>query len=183
MFRVLRAAAAAILTAVISCAAFAQQLTPAQETTLRAAILAEPALAAPLSIRNDPAIADYCNAATTQLAWRTVYSSDDLFQSTVLVEYIARSAAERQAYDLLVSIGMMDPSRARLRNAIADIFSGSTNSTSRGLILNDMTRFATWAERLFGGTNATTDTVTAWRLNWSGTISPSTVSSILNSGN
>lgn len=176
---------AALAIALIASVSHAQSLTPAQEATIRTAILAEPALASALAVRDDQTIAAYCNAdaSPVQKAWRNVYPSADLFQTAVLTEYIARSAAERQAFDLLMSVGVVDASRGKIRNAIADIFSGGTNSTSRGLILNDMTRNATWCEQKLGGTNATTDTVSAWRLNYSGTLTPSQISSILNAGN
>lgn len=160
-------------------------MTNGQKNTLRTAILAEPALATAVSIRDDMAIANYCNAAATptQKAWKEIYSAADLFSATVLTEYIARSAAERQGYDLLISMaGNMgiDPSRAKIRNAIADIFSGASNSTSRAAILNNMTQDATWAEVKIGGTNATTDTVTAWRRNWTGILTVSDISALLN---
>ena len=178
------AAVAALAVAALSIApASADHLTPAQETTLRTAILAEPALAQAVAIRNDPAIADYCNTATTQKAWKTSYSDNDLFDVTDINVYIARSVPERQAYDLLITIGDIDPSKASIRSGIVNIFSGAGGAAQRAAILNDMTRFATWAEQKLGGVNATTDTVTAWRLNYSGPITASHVSTILNAGN
>lgn len=162
--------------------AAAADLTKNQANTLRAAILAEPALAAAVSIRDDQAIATYCNTAATpaQKAWREAMPSKDIFDATVLTEYIARSAAERQGYDLLLSMSPVDASRARIRNALADIFSGSTNSTSRALVLNAMTESVTWCEKQLGGTNATTDVVTAWKRNWTGTLSVNSISELLN---
>ena len=165
----------------------AQSLSTQQKNTLKAAILAEPALAQAVSIRNDSAIADFCNSAATptQKAWKTTYTATDLFSATDLNVYIARSVAERQAYDLLITIGAVDPSSVSIRSGIANIFSGAAAAvvTQRAAILNDMTRSATWAEKVLGGTNATTDTVTAWRLNFSGAITPMHISELLNAGN
>lgn len=157
-------------------------LTTAQGATLKAAILAEPELAQLLSIRNDQAIAEYCNAAASpvQKAWKTTYTGKELFETTVLTEYIARNAAERQAFDLMVNVGTMDPSKVKIRATIADIFSGASNSTSRGIILGDMTRNATWAEQKLGGSDATTSGVTAWKLRWSGDVTPFEISTLLN---
>jgi hypothetical protein len=153
-----------------------------QKNTLRAAILAEPALAAPLAIRNDTAIAEYCNATASpqQKAWKTSYTGIELFEAAALTDYIARSAAERQAFDLMVQVGVMDASKAKIRAAIADIFSGSANNGSRSAILNDMTRNATWAEVRLGGTEQSTSGVAAWRLNWDGIITPFEISTLLN---
>lgn len=166
-------------------AAQADHLTSSQESTLRAAILAEPALAQAVAIRNDSAIAEYCNAAAvpTQKAWKTSYPSIDLFAATDINVYIARSVAERQAFDLLVNRGTVDPTVASLRSGIVNIFSGAGGAAQRAAILTDMTRSATWAEQKFGGTNQTTDTVTAWKLNFSGPITAGHVSAILNAGN
>lgn len=164
---------------------FAQStLTNGQKNTLRTAIAAEPALATALSIRDDAAISVYCNAKASpvQKAWRQTYSAAELFGATVLTEYIARSAAERQGYDLLIQMGAINPARNRIRAAIADIFSGASNSTSRGLVLNNMTEDATWCEVKLGGTDATTSTVTAWERNWAGRLGPSDISTLLNTG-
>lgn len=182
MFRQFTVFAALAVAAIGFASAQSSGLTNGQKNTLRTAIQTEPALAAAYAIRDDQTIAAYCNATASpvQKVWRTTYSADDLFQATALTEYIARSAAERQAYDLLVAIGTMDPTKGKLRSGIVDIFSGSTNSTSRAAILNDMTRNATWCEQKLGGTNATTDVVTAWRSNWTGTLSPFEISTLLN---
>lgn len=162
--------------------ASAADLTKNQANTLRAAILAEPALAAAVAIRDDNAIAVFCNAAASpaQKAWREAVPARDVFDATVLTEYIARSAAERQGYDLLLTMAPVDASRAKVRAAIVDIFSGAQNSTSRAAILSGMTENATWCEKVVGGTNATTDGVTAWKRNWAGTLSVNQISELLN---
>jgi hypothetical protein len=153
-----------------------------QKNTLRAAILSEPALAANVLIRDDTAIANYCNAIASpvQKVWKTTYTGLELFEAVNISDYIGRSVAERQAFDLMESVGVMDPSRAKVRSAIADIFSGATNSGSRSVILNDMTRNATWAEQKLGGTEVGTSGVTAWRLNWDGILTASEISALLN---
>ncbi len=162
--------------------AHAQSLTKSQANTLRTAILAEPALAAAVAIRDDNAIAVFCNAAASpvQKAWREEMPAKDIFDATSLTEYIARSAAERQGYDLLLTMSPVDASKAKVRAAIADIFSGAANSTSRAAILTAMTEGATWCEVKVGGTNATTDSVTAWRRNWTGTLNTNDISNLLN---
>jgi hypothetical protein len=157
-------------------------LTREQRATLKAAILAEPALAEPLSTRNDQAIAEFCNTPTTQRVWKSSYTDNDLFGATDINVYIARSIPERQAYDLLITMGEIDPRIPTIRSGIVNIFSGTGQlpRDQRATILNDMTRFATWAEQMFGGTNATTDVVTAWIAKWQGTLSTNDVSDLLN---
>ncbi len=162
--------------------ASAADLTNGQRNTLRAAILAEPALAVVVSIRDDSAIATFCNAAASpaQKAWREAVPARDVFDATVLTEYIARSAAERQGYDLLLTMSPVDSSKAKIRSVVVDIFSGAQNSTSRAAILNALTENATWCEQKLGGSNATTDGITAWKRNWTGTLGPNDISNLLN---
>lgn len=158
------------------------EMTKSQKATLRAAILAEPALADELAVRDDAAITAYCNAPAlpAQKVWKDKYTSRELFEATALTDYIARSAAERQAFDLLISVGVVSPEKNKIRAAVADIFSGATNNGSRAAILTDMTRDATWTEKLLGGSDATTSAITAWKANWLGTLSPYEVSTLLN---
>lgn len=162
--------------------AFGAEMNTQQKNTLRAAILAEPALAAALAVRDDNTIANYCNAAASpvQKVWTTSYTGKELFEATLLTEYTVRTAGERQALDLMISMGTVDPSKAKIRAAIADIFSGATNSTSRAAILTDMTRNATWAEQKLGGSDVATSGVTAWKLNWGGAVTPFEISTLLN---
>lgn len=158
------------------------QLSNSQKNALRTAILAEAALSALVQARNDPAIANYCNADANpvQKVWKDSMSSSALFDATSLNDYIGRSAAERQAYDLLMSVGTVDPTRASIRNGVVNIFSGPTNSGSRGTILTAMTRNASWLEQKLGGTPQTADTVTAWKAVAYGPISVSEISDLLN---
>lgn len=159
-------------------------LTEAQKATIKTAILTEPALAEAVAIRDDNTITAYCNAARSpaQKIWKSAYTADDLFQVTDINIYIARSVAERQAYDLLITMDNLDPTRSSIRSGIVNIFSGTAQLVvaQRAAILNDMTRSASWAEYQLGGVNSTTDSVTAWVANWTGELSAFDVSSLLN---
>lgn len=159
-------------------------LTEAQRAAIKTAILTEPALAEAVAIRDDNTITAYCNAARSpaQKIWKPVYTADDLFQATDINIYIARSVAERQAYDLLITMDNLDPTRSSIRSGIVNIFSGMAQAVvnQRSTILNDMTRNASWAEYKLGGVNSTTDSVTAWIANWTGELSAFDVSSLLN---
>lgn len=160
----------------------AQSLSTQQKNTLKAAILAEPALASALAVRDDQTITAYCNTAASpvQKAWREAVPAKDVFDATAVVEYIARSTAERQGYDLMLTMAPVDATRAKIRNAVTDIFSGGVNSTSRAAVLTAMTENASWCEVKLGGANATTDTVTAWKRNWAGSVQPAQISDLLN---
>jgi len=159
-------------------------LTDGQKATIKTAILTEPALAEAVALRDDNTITAYCNATRSpnQKIWKPVYTADDLFQATDINIYIARSVAERQAYDLLVTMDNLDPTRSSIRSGIVNIFSGAAQLVvaQREAILNDMARSASWTEYILGGVNQTTGSVTAWVANWTGELSAFDVSSLLN---
>jgi hypothetical protein len=85
--------------------------------------------------------------------------------------YIARSVAERAAWDLMVRTkGGINPSLASVRTAVADIFSGAGGAAQRAHLLVVSRRRATRAERAFAaatvggagtrGSTANPDTMT-----------------------
>jgi hypothetical protein len=166
----------------------AQELTNAQKANLKTAILAEAPLASAVAARRDADIAAYCNAPVVpaQIGWKVANTPRDIFEATNLNEYIARSVAERNAYDLILRIAgesdgvAIDATRGAIRSAIVNIFSGATNSNSRAAILTAMTEPVTWCQSKLGGPSATTDTVTAVRRSWAGTLSVNQVSDLLN---
>lgn len=132
-------------------------LTTTQLQTLRTAALANPTAAAIITAGNTFEMQTWLNGKQTPTvkAWKTRYSGDDLYNAHKPVEYIARSAAERSAFDLMIA-RIVDPSRNIIRKGIEDIFSGAQNSTSRASILNDMQENATRAEVIIGGTTQAT---------------------------
>lgn len=149
-------------------------MTPAQLQTLRVAVLADPAGAAAIAAGDTFAMQAFLNAkaSPTVKAWRTTYSGDALYEAHKPVEYIARSAAERAAFDLMVA-RTVAPTKAAIRKGVEDIFSGGANSTSRAAILNDMLESATRAEVFIGGpTNVTaTDAISGLKRDWTGLVS------------
>lgn len=153
-------------------------MTPEQLTTLRAAIIADPT-AGPIRASGDTySLLAWCNGPSSTSAWRTAVGGSEIYNAHKPVEYIARSAAERQAFDLMCCGDRShDFTVASKRNGVADIFSGSTNNTSRTAIFAAAQEFATNAQIALGGTNASVggnanmaETVTALKRNWSGFV-------------
>lgn len=135
------------------------QLTPAQLTTLAAAINAEPAVAAFLAVGDDGSIAAFYNDAhATTRAWRGDMSSSDLFNAMNLTQFDGISAGKRDAWRMMVDLAPIDMRRAKMRGAVTDVWS---NATTRDAILTDCTRSATKAEALFGGTDRLEGAITA----------------------
>jgi hypothetical protein len=104
------------------------------------------------------------------------------------VEYIARSVAERNAFDLMAgSDRIHDFTVAAKRNGVADIFSGSTNSSSRTAIFNVAQEYATNAQLALGGTTVSvggnanmSETVSAFKRNFSGQVTQEEANKLVN---
>ena len=153
-------------------------LTDAQQQTLPAALRAEQATAvvAALAIRNDVALTEWCNAASTVDAWNEAMSGKDLFEATNVTLFDNLTAGKRDAWRLLLSFAPIDMGRNKNRKAVLDIW-GATNATT---VLQSCTRKATHAESYLGGTDAITNGVTAKKLNFTGQLSINEVSIALN---
>lgn len=153
-------------------------LTTAQETTLAAHIKAstDPAVIAARTIRNDVELARLYNVASTTDAWRSEMSGRDLFEATDVTKFDGLTAGKRDAWRLLLNFAPCDMTRQKNRKAAVDVW-GNTDAVA---VLQACTRKATVAESVLGGNSATTNTVTALKLNWEGSLSVDEVSYALN---
>lgn len=153
-------------------------LTPAQETTLAAHIRAsqDAAVIAALEIRNDVELARLYNLASATAAWQSSMSGRDLFEATDVTKFDGLTAGKRDAWRLLLDFAPIDAMRQKTRKAIQDVWG---NADSVG-VLQACTRKATVAEAALGGASATTNTVSAMKLNFEGTLSTDDVSYALN---
>lgn len=127
-------------------------LTPAQQATLKAAIIADEALnAQPNNSDGAFAIAAALNALASPafLVWKSSVPTKDCKTAMIWTEFIARSAGEREAWTFMLSNGVINPSDANVRQGIADIFSGAGGATSRTNLLAISKRNATRAEKIF----------------------------------
>lgn len=153
-------------------------ITEDQKQTLAAALRAstDQTVIDALAIRNDPALADWCNAASAADAWHPALSIRLLFEATSVSKFDNLSAGKRDAWRLMLDAAPLDCARNKMRNAVTDIW-GATDSVA---VLQACTRKATNAENIFGGNSATENTVTALKLNWFGLLSHPEISDMLN---
>ena len=153
-------------------------LTTAQETTLAAHIRAsqDAAVIAALAIRNDVELARLYNLASATDAWRVSMSGRDLFEATDVTKFDGLAAGKRDAWRLLLTFAPVDMTRQKNRKAAQDVW-GNADSVAA---LQACTRKATVAENALGGASATTNTVSALKLNWEGALSTDDVSYALN---
>lgn len=153
-------------------------LTITQQQALAAGIRAETnqACVDALAIRNDVAMTEWVNSASSQDAWNPAMTGKLLFEASNIGKFDNLTAGKRDAWRMMLDFQPLDFARNKLRKAVVDVW-GETDSVS---VLQACTRKATNGEKYLGGTSATENTVAAWKLNWTGTVSYSEIGEILN---
>lgn len=153
-------------------------MTPEQEVILVNALRAEvdAGVIAALAERRDDLLAVWCNGETASDAWAVSVSSKDLFEAIDVTKFDNLTAGKRDAWRMLLDFAPQDFSRTKARKATLDVW-GATDSVA---VLQACTRKATRAETYFGGTPATTNTVTALKLTLPGLLATIDVAMALN---
>lgn len=146
----------------------AHALTTAQLATLKAAILADPVLAAqPMTSAGSNVIADAMNlaASPTWTVWKTNVSINaigDKINGTELAGLSSLNTTRLQMVVMLSPSGV-NPSLADRRQFFDDIFSGAGGTNTRAALLILWKRTATRVEKLFStgtGSDAAPATLT-----------------------
>lgn len=153
-------------------------MTETQLQTLAAGIRAETnqACVDALAIRNDVAMAEWVNSASSQDAWNPAMTGKLLFEASNIGKFDNLTAGKRDAWRMMLDFQPLDFARNKLRKAVVDVW-GETDSVS---VLQACTRKATNGEKYLGGTEATENTVVAWKLNVAGNIGMTEISTALN---
>jgi hypothetical protein len=153
-------------------------MTPEQHVIFAADIRAntDAAVVSALAARNDSAIADWYNQVSTTKAWKTSVSREELFDNMNLTSYDGLSAGKRDAWRILLDFAPIDPTRDKVRAAIVDVWPTADET----VMLNACAEYALKVEVLFGGTSATSGTVTAIKRNYVGATQAAEVSHVLN---
>lgn len=139
-------------------------LTSAQLTALKNDILADQVLS---QIPNTPDGAFQIAAAYNLVAspdywvWRTSVPTSECKKAMVWTEFVGRSQGERDAWQFMLSNGVINAADANIRQGILDIFSGAQGATSRANLTAISRRLATRGEKLFAtGTGSTASPAT-----------------------
>lgn len=143
-------------------------LTAPQMTTLLAHIKIVPAIASCAAVANDPCVADYLNAPTAAVAWRSAISPDEtrlaIVQGAVQLDNL--TAGKRDSL-LYLAQGTLKTNDASVRQAIDDLT--GTQTTLKNALLAAMKRIASKAEALLAtGTGTTASPAT---LSYEGSVS------------
>jgi len=159
----------------------ADTMTPAKLTALAANIRANtnPTVVAARApdIRNDTLIAEWYNSPSTIDAWNDNMDDRSIFEATDVTKYDGISAGKRDAQARIERYAPIDFRRTAMRKALQDIW-GNADSIP---VLQACVRKALNCEiALNDSTTATTNTVTALKLSWTGTVSVTDVSEALN---
>lgn len=155
-------------------------LTDAQQQTLASHIRAntDPAVVGALAQRNDTALAEHYNGASSFIVWRTAVRPDEYRDSIVWTAVDGLTAGKARIWDWITA-GMtlpIDASKTNVRQGIADAW-GATSAT--GLALTALAkRPASRAENLF--TTGTGTTANPGLLTWEGPLHYNDVSDALN---
>ena len=129
-----------------------------------------------LAIRNDVALTAWVNADSTQDAWNQAMTGKMLFEASDIGKFDNLTAGKRDAWRMMLDFQPLDFARNKLRKAVVDTW-GATDSVA---VLQACTRKATNGEKYLGGTSATENTVTAWKLAVPGSISMTDIQYALN---
>jgi len=135
-------------------------LTTAQLTTLKAAILAEtdPAFVALRTANDEQGMANWYNAPSTFVIWRTDVRADEIGNAWSGSDIDGMTAINMQRLQLMLAsspIGVFDMTRADRRQGFEGPFGTNVNNASRVAMRAAWKRFATRAERLFSAGTGT----------------------------
>jgi hypothetical protein len=182
-------------------------MTPAQLTTLKAAILAEttPAFVTLRQAGNEQGMADFYNADSGSVVWQTAapvsavqdavdytaFTPNGTIDGTAVVTNRLLAAQTKQINLQLMLQGKttLDATPGRVRGALLDATTNLPTGTNGALqsaagvdgarVLNALTRPATRGERLYTASASTTGTVSAFRLSFEGSVTAQDVSDAL----
>jgi hypothetical protein len=149
-------------------------LSPTQIVTLKAAIAAQtdPTFVGYRTSGATGAMAEWYNGIATpaQLVWRTSVPASDSDEASNWSEFDnITQAGKRDSWGYFFNFPR-DFSRNKVRKWITDVWGSATTGSNAEAILLAGTRNATRGEVVFGGTSATTGTVTALKLAFEGSI-------------
>jgi hypothetical protein len=164
-------------------------MTPAQLTTLRAAIFASanPAVIAARQTNDDTGLAALYNLPSTYVAWRTDVTRAQIYHSTSdegttwdWTKYVSQSLSEQNAWVQIFMGDQANFSLDNLRAGVNKIFSGAGSAAQRAHIAAIAKRQATEAEKVFATTGGGVGTTQLpGKMTWEGAVSPQNMSDAL----
>jgi len=124
-------------------------MTPAQLTTLKAAILANTAIAAERTANNHIGIAAHYNAPGTGVVWRPVITAAELNAAVVWTEYATLTAVLQNCFQAMIAGEWVDGTNTNIRAGFASIFAGTGAAVTRANLVALAQRVPTRFEMAF----------------------------------
>lgn len=156
-------------------------LTEQQKTTLKAAILADPVLAAmasgPGTDRAALAAALNADASPVTKAWLVAVPVDDADESADYSTFDSIAAGKRDSWGFFLRTPR-NFARNKVRKWITDVWGNATAGSNSESILQSGLENASRAEVILGGTTKTTGTVSALDRSWIGELSIEDIAAI-----
>lgn len=162
--------------------------TPQQFTQLVAGIRAsaDPTVVAALAIRNDVALAVWCNTKATPnyKIWNAATPMADTDEACDWTAFDAIQAGKRDSWGFFLSLPARDYSKGLVRKWVTDVWGAATGSNPAVAILSAGTLNATNATKIIavaeGAQTLTTGDVSGVKVSWSGVIGVNELSDALN---
>ena len=153
-------------------------LTPAQFTTLKTAIIADP-VAGPLRLLQDTfSLLSWCNAATLTDAWRKAVQPFESDEAAVYTAYDSLVGGKRDSWRIFITFPR-DFTRGKVRNWIVDVWGPAIAlSISEGILKAGLEK-ETNAQAALGVVIKTTGNVTADDRNFFGQVSQDEVNKLV----
>jgi hypothetical protein len=141
-------------------------LNQAQLLTLKAAIAAETnaTFVGYRTTGQTGAMANWYNVISNTDAWNTSVDKNQLNAVSTYTNYDTIAAGKRDAWSLFLGSAPQDMSQGKLRNTVTDVWGPIVAASVGEEILKGCRRKSTRGENVFGGTVASTGTVSATKL-------------------
>ena len=129
------------------------ELTTEQFNALRLVVKAEPSLQAALTNGADYLVADWCNAPTTYVVWRTNVSERELMLGFDWTRVDNLSVGKARIWEWMFRFDNINPSKVNIRAGIDAAWVGTTADLAvRAAVYSYCKRFATNAEKVLATT-------------------------------
>ena len=156
-------------------------LTRNEKTTLKSILLAEASITQCLTAGNDVCIANWLNASSSFIVWKTSVTATDVYADTgfdfTLVDGLTVGKRDEWS-NFIMKFGNFNPSKSNIRAGIADVWSGTAAKVAvQTAILSLSKRESTNAEKVLA--TGTGTTISPGVLTFEGFIQVSEVSEIL----
>lgn len=170
MKKLITAVLALAATAVFAATLGTDTLTPAQLNTLRTGVCANGTARPLMQAGNVPGLLAWENTATATLAWNPYTTRQMYDEAPSYTTYDALAAGKRDSWERFLAADTRNPTKAKVRNWVVDVWGNATGGSNSESILLAATFAATNAQVILGGTVKTTGTVSATDLNFVGQV-------------